>query len=109
MKQKKWKVFTSRSWLLGNTSHSLRDADGFTSTSSTVWTMGSFTGLFTGWFTWWLIASTYGVLDSSRNYTHKPAKKQQTKVISLPGTEIEIIEAKNKLSIVYNLQVASQK
>jgi hypothetical protein len=56
-----------------------------------VWITGWFTGLFTGWFTWWLTGSAYGVLDSSRNYTHK-LENATTKVINLRRTEI--IEAK---------------
>jgi hypothetical protein len=46
---------------------------------------------------------------TAQETTHTSQKKQQTKVISLCGTEIEIIEAKKKVSIVYNLQVASRK
>jgi hypothetical protein len=69
------------------------------------------TGWFMGCFTWWLAGSAYGVLDSSRNYTHMYKKPKCTKkVINLCRTKI--IEAKHKakkVSVVYNLQIASQK
>jgi hypothetical protein len=73
--------YTSRSWLLGNTSHSLRDADGFTS--------GSSLGCSTGSSTWWWLtkeATPYGVFDMSRNYTTKEKKSGSYRKI-IPKTK----------------------